>query len=686
MLDRIRKAIAVLVSKDAPGPTEEKGTTGPPVLVSPQMSGRPIYKDWDTGKGIRDAFKASHWVYACVRVLMRTISSVPWYVEVRQKGEWKRAEGHELELLMARPNPFMSGQDLIERTVAHLYLGGNGLWRMIGPDGRPPKELWPYHPDTIKPVPDAIDFIRHYETKVGNKKDKVPANEVIHMMFANPDNVFWGMSPIQALATTIDTEVEARNWNKVSLQNRCEPSGVYQADAPLTMDQWTNVRKQLLESHMGSDNARNPMVLGGVKWEKVSMTPIEMDFLESRKFSVVEICAGIGVPPPLVQYYEDATLANIDTAKRILWEETNIPTLTDIEGALNLGLAVKWGPDVRIRYDLSKVGALNQLYGEKVNQAERLQRMGYTLNQVNERLQMGFDNVPWGDRPMLPVSMMPIDDEPAPDPARKPTADDSKPVDQEVEKALTPFGREVKSIDGPRYWKAFEQARTPWYKSVRKQVQRVLKAERKAVLSAVRSGGDFEAAVDKGAKAWTRMLTGVWTELVDTFGTATFNRLKSGRGPSERKDDETFDPTDAEITSAIKKWVAEKVTGINATSKARIRLEVEQGQDAGESTSQIAGRIESLFDDMEDGRAEVIARTEVIGASNFGSHSAAEQMGMEEKTWVDSGDDRVRDEHESINGETVAIDELYSSGLMFPGDPNGDAGQVVGCRCVEVYS
>ena len=61
------------------------------------------------------------------------------------------------------------------------------------------------------------------------------------------------------------------------------------------------------------------------------------------------------------------------------------------------------------------------------------------------------------------------------------------------------------------------------------------------------------------------------------------------------------------------------------------------------------------------------------------------------KEWLTTADSRTRDSHRSkeeggVGGEIVAMDEPYSNGLMMPGDPAGDASEVVMCRCSEIYS
>jgi uncharacterized protein with gpF-like domain len=67
---------------------------------------------------------------------------------------------------------------------------------------------------------------------------------------------------------------------------------------------------------------------------------------------------------------------------------------------------------------------------------------------------------------------------------------------------------------------------------------------------------------------------------------------------------------------------------------------------------------------------------------------ALKQLGVEEKEWISSRDSRVRETHESLDGDVVPRDQKFvsSSGaaLAFPGDPDAPPEEVINCRCTIV--
>ena len=116
--------------------------------------------------------------------------------------------------------------------------------------------------------------------------------------------------------------------------------------------------------------------------------------------------------------------------------------------------------------------------------------------------------------------------------------------------------------------------------------------------------------------------------------------------------------------------------------------QIEQGIIQGETMDQIADRLSTRFTDMNRTSAIRTARTAVTGAENAGRLQSAldlESAGIKMvKTWSATNDDRTRDSHAEVDGETIGVKEKFSNGLEYPGDPSGDASEVYNCRCTLV--
>lgn len=128
---------------------------------------------------------------------------------------------------------------------------------------------------------------------------------------------------------------------------------------------------------------------------------------------------------------------------------------------------------------------------------------------------------------------------------------------------------------------------------------------------------------------------------------------------------------------------------LEAWNQKVIANSISQGIVQGESIDEISKRI-ARDTCISAGRSSTLyARTAVTGAQNAGRMERlheAKDMGVNvKKRWMATLDNRTRDTHAELDGETIDVDEKFSNGLMYPGDPSGDPSEVYNCRCTMVY-
>lgn len=112
----------------------------------------------------------------------------------------------------------------------------------------------------------------------------------------------------------------------------------------------------------------------------------------------------------------------------------------------------------------------------------------------------------------------------------------------------------------------------------------------------------------------------------------------------------------------------------------------------GDSIPTIAQRLAKETANSDLNSAVRNARTMMTSAENGGrveSYKRAQKLGIKmKKEWLSTNDNRTRHSHqekpEGVGGEVVEIDEPFSNGLMYPGDPDGDPDELYNCRCTLV--
>ena len=118
---------------------------------------------------------------------------------------------------------------------------------------------------------------------------------------------------------------------------------------------------------------------------------------------------------------------------------------------------------------------------------------------------------------------------------------------------------------------------------------------------------------------------------------------------------------------------------------------VAEGTASGASIQRLTGAMKDQFIDnlitIQNYEAERIARTEVIGASNKGSFDGAMSTGLPmKKGWSTSGLSGIRPSHLLYESwGWMSMEKEFAPGLKHPGDPNGEAGEIINCRCTIIY-
>lgn len=115
---------------------------------------------------------------------------------------------------------------------------------------------------------------------------------------------------------------------------------------------------------------------------------------------------------------------------------------------------------------------------------------------------------------------------------------------------------------------------------------------------------------------------------------------------------------------------------------------ITRGYDKGDGINAVANKVRRRFGQLETWEAKRIARTEIHNSQSLGVLQGYDDMGVQYIEWSSARDDRVRGlkprdqaDHYHLDGEIIQLGGVFSNGLMYPGDMNGPAKEVINCRC-----
>jgi SPP1 gp7 family putative phage head morphogenesis protein len=157
------------------------------------------------------------------------------------------------------------------------------------------------------------------------------------------------------------------------------------------------------------------------------------------------------------------------------------------------------------------------------------------------------------------------------------------------------------------------------------------------------------------------------------LSTSASTGISFSLGPSKR----TLD----RLTSRANQLAGE----VLQTTYDQVKDVMREGILVGESIPDIAQRIDQVLRDRNPQRATVIARTEVVSAYNGAVYDAGTLNGLiVAYQWIATNDGRTRPSHRHADNQIQLPGQPFQVGsaqLMYPGDPNGPAKEIIQCRC-----
>jgi len=653
MLENLRtRIVASLLPK-----TVKQNMIHPHRLLSFFQAGQPIYTEMTVRKATREGYRLSVFVYRAVRTIVQATSGIPWVV-LDKNGEV--IPNHPFTQVWAKPNPFFSGQDNMEFLIAHLKLVGNGFLQPVMVNGQP-REFWVCMPDMIKPVPSKASgkWLEGYQiTEAGGGTFAVPPEQFIHFMQFDPGNPYWGIGDLQAAARTVDTDNEAQDTQKIQLQNRNLPSGIFQFENEMSDESFEMAAQKLKQQVMQKTKRGEPWVLGGgYKWQQMSLSPKEMDYILSRVQNKRDIAAAFGISPIFLGDLEQSSYNNMAEAKRSLYEEVVIPLLDDIRSTLNMRLAPLYGDGIFITYDLSNVSAMREDFGKRIEQAKNLWGMGIPFEQINTKLELGFEEFDGWGTGYLPFSLQPTGFVPL----------NAEPQVVEGEKRLLLKAARMTEESKEAYWRGYAMKAENYERSFIKKLQLMFSNQQEEVIKNLKTGAkDNLIDQDNAARDYKKLAAVILLPLMAEAMRDAEELVGKQKADFDWESYLEANPAALAWLRTRIGWAAEQVGEETANL---LSMKLAEGFAEGESIPQLSNRVKEVFKFNDNVRAQRIARTETITASNQGAVETYKKEGVTKTEWYAALDERTCEDCMSMHGNV----SLISEGITPPLHPS--------CRC-----
>jgi hypothetical protein len=358
------------------------------------------------------------------------------------------------------------------------------------------------------------------------------------------------------------------------------------------------------------------------------------------------------------------------------------------------------------KFNFKNVPAFQEDFNGKVEVGTKLFNMGFTGNEINEKLELGFEEKDWRDEwlvsPMLTPASKIIEDDfnSADDQPKQPVSplsgNDNPSQDQPAELSSEDEGSKNKSVFKTPLQQKYVKAYLKRQDSLENRFERKMSKYFFELRMDLLKRPDAQLASGVVPIDWFKYDLQLQKATVPLIQESILGGVEQAKQATERKgiDEQLIDAQISQYLSIR----GNKIQQINRTLQKQIAETIKKAIQAGESITGVALSIQEMSDIVRNElknyfnnisyRSRLIARTETVGGLNNGSLIYYKEQGFTKKQWLTAGDDEVRVSHIecALQGE-IPIDKAFTNGLDYPGDQgSGDAGEVVNCRCTLTAS
>ena len=282
-------------------------------------------------------------VYSCVRILSEAIAGLPLHTyKYTSNGGKEKAVDHPLYLLLHdEPNPEMTSFVFRETLMSHLLLWGNAYAQILRNGKGDVIALYPLSPNrmTVDRASNGKIYYTYSTSDDDNPKLKskgqvyLKAEDVLHIPGLGFDGLV-GYSPIAMARNAIGMAMACEEYGAKFFANGASPSGVL--EHPSTIKNPDKLRESWNSLFKGSSNSHQIAILEeGLKYQPISISPNEAQFLETRKFQINEIARIFRIPPHMIGDLEKSSFSNIEQQSLEFVKYTLDPWVTRWEQSIH---------------------------------------------------------------------------------------------------------------------------------------------------------------------------------------------------------------------------------------------------------------------------------------------------------------------------------------------------------------
>ena len=270
------------------------------------------YSAFFRGRNGAEVLKRLSTYYTCCSLLGRTTATLPIGV-YESDGDISVSVESYINDVLKQPNEVMNKVVFLETMLLQFNVFGNAYAQIIRIGNRI-TALWPLPFERVRPRWDKGTLV--YDVSLPDRSAPITLsiNDVLHVRNMSLDGVT-GLSPLQL--QSVQRGMDAADFSDSYMQNRGMPSLVFSSDANPTPEAKDELRKTGDRLYAGPENAgRIIWAFGGMKVSSVSLSPADVQLIETMRMTDADIAAALGVPKYFINIGDTPTFASAEQFNR----------------------------------------------------------------------------------------------------------------------------------------------------------------------------------------------------------------------------------------------------------------------------------------------------------------------------------------------------------------------------------
>lgn len=676
--------------------------------------------------------------FACIIARREAVGSAPLMVT---DAEDNVIESGPLVQLLEHPNGEDDWAQYIRKLETSLTLHNVCAFHIGKEVDGVPQELIPLHPEGLQAIPGyhvqtgvpRIVKWRYTDPTTREQREFDPDEVIVHLGY-NPHAPLASLSAQNVLTRTIKSDLAAREQNLAMFLNDATPRGYLHTDGKSTEAQMQAVLNTWNGAYQGYLNRHKTAALwGGVKYDRVQLTPAELEFFESLRSMRIDYYMAFRVYPAMLAEMTGETGlsqgSSTESQRVAWWEDVGLPELSLI-ASLHQRVAERFGKaaaglrvgrsltriergvlarkDRRPRgtsyiwFNDSAIPALARMRYSRIESALKLSTgMGYLPDDANDYLQLGLPPHP-DNLGRVPFSLQVVGE------AAEPPQPPPPPVE---EQAKTRGEKLFAALDRLENLCRADQHLSPIRKFIAKREKEVARKlsgffidQMGRVLKRLELHGQELNRADDSAKKAKDLLTAVFprseedpqllARLAPLIGTHLEDGIKLFQ---DRVGIQPANPLTVDASPALRKAIeTRKIQGlkINDTTERELREIFVTAFEEGATTMQTGDMVAEYYKNNCRGenaaRPMTAARTQTSGIVNEGQMIAAREAGDLLKFWIHGSPEDPRETHIDAaarydEAHAITLEEPFNvdgDEMDAPGDSSADISNTANCTCI----